>query len=182
MGGSPLGRRVLLSRLDLGLNQKELAEAAAVSNSLISDIERGKVTNVGIDNLLAIADALGVSLLYLMGRTDNPLLGLKDEEDQQDGSSPGAVQLNPLEAELLATFRTLTAEDQDRLLAIASLFHGAAGKRHYRQIERYIRQVESDFGPAGAEEFMRSIEAALAGDWSGAATRVAALRNSQHTK
>lgn len=68
-----LAQRVLLSRRDLGISQAELAKAAGVSRTYIKDIEVGRVTNVGLDAIVGIAGALGVSLAYLMGMTEDPL-------------------------------------------------------------------------------------------------------------
>lgn len=73
-----IGNRLLISRRDLGIDQKELGRRAKVSNTYISDIERGKARNVGIDVLSSLADALGVSAAYLMGFTDDPLAGVDD--------------------------------------------------------------------------------------------------------
>ena len=68
-----LAQRVLLSRRDLGISQAELAKAAGVSRTYIKDIEVGRVTNVGLDAIVGIAGALGVSLAYLMGMWEDPL-------------------------------------------------------------------------------------------------------------
>ncbi len=68
-----LGHRVLLSRKELGLTQEDLASAAHLSRSYINSIENGKVTNVGAEHLERLATALGVSMAYLLGMTDDPL-------------------------------------------------------------------------------------------------------------
>ena len=68
-----LGQRVLLSRRDLGWDQERLASASTVSRSRISEIERGKASNVGVEGIVSLAEALGVSVAYLLGLTDDPL-------------------------------------------------------------------------------------------------------------
>jgi transcriptional regulator with XRE-family HTH domain len=67
------GNRVLLSRRDLKWDQEELARVSGVSRSRISEIERGRGTNVGIDAIFALAQALGVTAGYLLALTDDPL-------------------------------------------------------------------------------------------------------------
>lgn len=66
-------QRLLLSRRDLGIDQVELARRSGVSNSYISDIERMRKGNIGMDKALRLASALGVSVNYLIGLTDDPL-------------------------------------------------------------------------------------------------------------
>lgn len=68
-----LGERVMLSRRDLDMSQQDLADRSGVSRSHIKSIELGKVTNVGLSAITAIADALGVSLAYLLGMSEDPL-------------------------------------------------------------------------------------------------------------
>lgn len=65
-----LGQRVLLARRDLDINQDELARRVGVSRPFVSDIERGKTTNVGVETVFALAEALGVRAAYLMGLSD----------------------------------------------------------------------------------------------------------------
>ena len=50
-----------------------MAQASGVSRTYISEIERGRVTNVGVEALSALADALGVTVQYLLGLTDDAL-------------------------------------------------------------------------------------------------------------
>lgn len=53
--------------------QEELASKSGVSRSRISEIEHGDATNIGIDAVYGLADALGVSVAYLLGESDSPL-------------------------------------------------------------------------------------------------------------
>ena len=69
-----LGQRVLLSRRDLGWDQEQLAAASTVSRSRISEIERGKASNVGVEGIVSLAEALGVSVEYLLGLSDAPIV------------------------------------------------------------------------------------------------------------
>ena len=55
-------------RARLGLSQLHLAERAGVSRPHLADLERGAVDNVSIKTVEALADALGVDALELMGK------------------------------------------------------------------------------------------------------------------
>lgn len=68
-----LAQRVLLSRRDLEFDQGDLADKSGVSRPYISQIERGRKTNMTVDVLVALADALGVTVSYLLGKSDDPL-------------------------------------------------------------------------------------------------------------
>jgi transcriptional regulator with XRE-family HTH domain len=62
--GTDTGRRVFGDRIralrhDRGLSQERLAELAGVHRTYLSSLERGE-RNVSLDNIYAIAEALGV--------------------------------------------------------------------------------------------------------------------------
>lgn len=56
-------------REDRDLNQKEIAELLQVHQTTYSDYELGKV-NIPVPALHKLADFYGVSIDYLLGRTD----------------------------------------------------------------------------------------------------------------
>jgi transcriptional regulator with XRE-family HTH domain len=70
------GRRVRAARILRGTTLQECATQAGISYSNLSMIERGK-RSMYIEHLPALAQALGVSVQYLLG-----------EEDQESGSEP----------------------------------------------------------------------------------------------
>ena len=59
------GDRIRAIRGQQNWTQEELAEAAGISKSFLSDIENGK-RNISSESALKIADALGISLDYLI--------------------------------------------------------------------------------------------------------------------
>jgi transcriptional regulator with XRE-family HTH domain len=62
-----LGENLYLARKSAKITRKELAERANVSEYTLMDIEHGK--HFGrVDTLLLVADALDVSIDYLLGR------------------------------------------------------------------------------------------------------------------
>ena len=64
-----LGARIAALRKDAGWNQAELARRLQVSPSAVGMYERGQ-REPSADMLLSIARAFGVSVDYLMDRTD----------------------------------------------------------------------------------------------------------------
>lgn len=55
-----IGRNLKACRLACSLSQEELASRAGLHRTYVSSVERG-LRNVTIDNVFALADALGVS-------------------------------------------------------------------------------------------------------------------------
>ena len=60
-----LGSAIRQSRLDAGLTQEEVAFAAGISTTYLSDVERGK-RNVSVINLVRIAEALSITTAELI--------------------------------------------------------------------------------------------------------------------
>ena len=54
------GHRVRRIREQRGFSQEQLAELAGIHRTYMSSVERGQ-RNIGLDNIAALADALGVS-------------------------------------------------------------------------------------------------------------------------
>lgn len=68
-----LADRLLLSRRDLHWDQEELSRRSGVSRGYISEIERLRKTNIGVEVVFALAEALGITVPYLLGISDDPL-------------------------------------------------------------------------------------------------------------
>jgi transcriptional regulator with XRE-family HTH domain len=67
-----LGTRVREQRKHAGLSQMEVAKQTGIIQGDLSLLERGKKRALWADTLLRLAEALGCSLDYLVGRTDDP--------------------------------------------------------------------------------------------------------------
>lgn len=65
MNNVTAGQRIKALRTERKITQEKLAQHAGISVGFLSDLENDK-TNVGADKLLDIAEALDVSLDYLM--------------------------------------------------------------------------------------------------------------------
>jgi len=117
-----LGSRVLLARRDLEMNQDELARHVGVSRPFISDIERGKTTNVGVETVMALAAALGVRPAYLLGLSDVVV----DEEDEEEllgtkeaQNSYNATTTDPTTRELLELIEGMDTAQRRQMVDVA---------------------------------------------------------------
>lgn len=119
-----LGLRLRLSREDLGWEQDDLGEKSGISRGYISKLERGYTTNVGIEVIFALANALGVSVQYLLGLTDDPLFGLKDDEEEELPAARLPAP-DPLAEELLTVYQQLDPPQRTTLLNIAKVLKTA---------------------------------------------------------
>lgn len=74
MGPKPsFGRRLREARDLRGLSQSELADKARMPVAMISHFETGVRGSASADNLVKLANALEVSVDYLLGRSDDPV-------------------------------------------------------------------------------------------------------------
>ena len=62
---SELGDRIRMIRLNAGISQEGLAERSGLHRTYVGSVERGE-RNIGVKNLWALADALGVSAARLV--------------------------------------------------------------------------------------------------------------------
>jgi len=109
-----LGDRVLLARRDLNINQDELGRRVGISRPFISDIERGKTTNVGVETVFALAEALGVQPAYLLGISD-VMVDESDDDTLAGGRAVyvvGDMEEYSMVQELLKLFQGLRPADQ----------------------------------------------------------------------
>lgn len=65
-----LGEKVRQTREKLGMNQKQLAEASGITQATISRIESGQVKELKSEALKRLAKALGITVDYLVSKTD----------------------------------------------------------------------------------------------------------------
>jgi transcriptional regulator with XRE-family HTH domain len=124
---SDLAWRLLRSRRDLDWRQEDLAEKSGVSRTYISEIERGRITNVGIEPIFALADALGVTVPYLLGLTDDPL-GESSEKVLREQSADYVVF-------------EVDSTDQRRTLQQLINEYTALTPRSQRQALQYLRMM-----------------------------------------
>jgi len=61
--------RLRMARLRIRMSQERLGEAIGTDQSYISKVERGLITEITVTTLVRLADVLGVSTDYLVGRS-----------------------------------------------------------------------------------------------------------------
>jgi|GEM_PF-1027293 len=67
-----LGEKVKEKRENRGMTQKQLAQASGISQATISRLESGRVKELKSQALRRLADALGVTMDYLVDKPDTP--------------------------------------------------------------------------------------------------------------
>jgi transcriptional regulator with XRE-family HTH domain len=65
-----IGECIRQARLRYGMSQTELAKRAGLSKTAMNDLEMGKTADPRFSHVLAIADALHLSLDALIGRKE----------------------------------------------------------------------------------------------------------------
>ncbi|GHU75091.1 transcriptional regulator [Clostridia bacterium] len=60
------------------IKQKEIADGLGLTQTQISDLENGKTTT-SLERIYALADYFGVSIDYLVGRSDEPKVYTKKD-------------------------------------------------------------------------------------------------------
>lgn len=97
-----IGQRIKEKRKEAGLNQKELAAKVGLSEASVSKYEHGKVEDATHSMLAKFAEALGVSVAWLLGMESKP----------QAAPAP----LSPEERRLVDNFRSLSRVGKDYIL------------------------------------------------------------------
>lgn len=65
-----LGERILIQRRRKEMTQRELAQAAELNTNTIARLEQGNLHDLGGKSVVRLANVLGVTTDYLLGRTD----------------------------------------------------------------------------------------------------------------
>ncbi len=117
-----MGTRLMLLRKESGLRQEDLAEISGVSQSYIANIERGRVTNVGIEYIMALAKALDVRPAYLLGLSD--VVVEEEEVLELREARPAYEVIDPTMRELLEAIEGMTPGQRQQLAGIARLLLG----------------------------------------------------------
>ena len=118
-----------MSRRDLHMKQKELARLSGISRTYVSQIETGTVSEVMSDVVVKLAQALGVSVLYLLGLSDVPTT-------TDDGAPIDAGSSH-------LTFDVRDPELRALMVEIADLVHGMtpAQRRYFIDQVRLMRRL-----------------------------------------
>jgi transcriptional regulator with XRE-family HTH domain len=117
-----LGTRLMLLRKESGLRQEDLSELSGVSQAYIAKIERGRVTNVGIEYIEMLAKALDVRVAYLLGLSD--VVVEEEEVLELREARPAYEVIDPTMKELLEAIEKMTPGQRQQMLGIARLLLG----------------------------------------------------------
>lgn len=113
-----IGERIKVRRVELQLSQKDLADKLGYSNhSTVARAESGKL-DLPQSRVAQYAQALGVSIGYLMGW---------DERPEDFGALAAQVLKDPILLQLVQDFQTL--DDADRATVCALVSSLAAKKK-----------------------------------------------------
>lgn len=94
-----IGKSIRARRRELRLTQAKLAERVGVSDSYITELERGKIKNPSLEKLRAITDTLQINLPRLLSAANKPQ----------------EFFLTEIERKLIELFRKLPAETQNEI-------------------------------------------------------------------
>jgi transcriptional regulator with XRE-family HTH domain len=141
-----LGQRLKELRLSKHLSQGQVAEYATISQSSLSDIERGQIAPKTLDVLVNLAEYFQVSTDYLLGLTDDP-------------RPRDAPALDETVQEMLVLARQLAPARQRDVLRIIAAFieegepgPGLAQSARDRALKRGDTPPKPPTKPPGSEE------------------------------
>jgi transcriptional regulator with XRE-family HTH domain len=107
---SGLGDWIRVTRKELGISQRALADAAGLSRSYLCDIERGRGTQPSVSTMDKLAEALGASRADLLRAA-----GVIEEDNRQ--------RYSDTERRLLAVVRDLSEAGQRDVVRYARFVH-----------------------------------------------------------
>ena len=119
-----MGDKIHFLRVDLNLTLQELGDKVGVGASTVRKWETGYIKNLRTDKLQALSEALGTSVDYLMGWTENnDQVGSVVANNGVIGQNSGEIHLeqerSKEEAELLRIFNGLDVKRRMELLMTA---------------------------------------------------------------
>lgn len=94
-----IGMRISATREDVGITRKELAERIQVAASTITRYEKGTISKIKIPVIGAIARALNVNPLWIIGESEYKSINAMRIK---------AIELNEHEEELIKKYRKLS--------------------------------------------------------------------------
>ena len=120
-----------MERRTLKVNQDELARRARISRTYLSEIENCSVPNPSVDVVFALAEALKVSVTYLLGLSHDPLgedLPASEREGRVVYQVASPEEYQRIE-QLIEIFSDIPPEAQPHALTILETFRRAQSVR-----------------------------------------------------
>ena len=109
-----IGEKIKARRKELGMTTEELGQKIGVQRSAINKYEKGLITDLKRSTIAALANALNVSVFYLLD--DDP-----NDEDQQILE---ALHQDPKLRLLFDRAVNMSAEDRNKMLQISEIIKG----------------------------------------------------------
>lgn len=131
-----IGSRVRMLREERGMSQAELARRSGLRQPSLWAIENGKTKTLKAWTVQALSDALTTTTQFL-------LVG----EDRFDDAS--SVELDAMESELLAIFRSVTPDKRIALMEYARFIHTGAKPEHQKLRPADVRPIHRPRKQAG---------------------------------
>ena len=103
-----LGEKIRKRRIELNMTMDDLGNAIGVQRSAINKYEKGIITDLKRSTIQALANALGVSPLYLL-----------EEDEDEDRDRLEALHQNPRLGLLFDRSRKMSNDDIDFMLQMA---------------------------------------------------------------
>lgn len=138
-----LGTRLMLLRRESGLRQEDLADISGVSQAYIAKIERGRVTNVGIEYIFALAKALDVRVEHLLGLSD-VVVDEGDVGHLLDAPAGYITNLTEEEVEAVRLLRSMS--DVDRKQAMGVLRRLGSPSQLVTEIQQVLAALRAEIG------------------------------------
>ena len=104
-----VGEKIRARRIELGMTMDDLGKAIGVQRSAINKYEKGMITDLKRSTLSALANALDVSVMYL----------LDDDPEDIDQARLEALHQNPQLGLLFDRSRKMTHDDVEFMLQMA---------------------------------------------------------------
>ena len=142
-----LGSRIRECRLEQGLSLHDLSEKLNVSESTVLRYEKGVINKLSEKTIQIIADALGVSVSYLLG----------EQETIKPENKTKSYELTMSEQVLVSCYRSL--EDHDRSVVRALILAMNANACRMRQLEDTVKTAEEFIADLGeTKEYQHLLE------------------------
>lgn len=142
-----LGSRIRECRLEQGLSLHDLSEKLNVSESTVLRYEKGVINKLSEKTIQIIADALGVSVSYLLG----------EQETIKPENKTKSYELTMSEQVLVSCYRSL--EDHDRSVVRALILAMNANACRMRQLEDTVKTAEDFIADLGeTKEYQHLLE------------------------
>lgn len=113
----PIGDRIKYYREQAGMTMDQLAQAIGVQNSAINKYEKGVVTNIPINRIRQIAEALGIDARLLLDFLDEGPQPVYLEGDESDWLE--TLRNDPDLRMMLSASKKLNKDDIRQLIALA---------------------------------------------------------------